>query len=81
MKHALGLNQWQSPYRKNGKFQAYRNRYAAQPQSDEHMMWDYLEERGFASSYYDGQYVWFNVTEKGKQIVAEYMGEEFEETE
>ena len=81
MKQALGLNPWQEAKRKNSKLQAYRNRYAAERHSEQHMMWYNLEERGFAHSEYDGRYVWCYVTERGKQVLADYMGEEFEETD
>ena len=77
MKSALAIHGWDDPERDDdGKLCPYRNRFAAEPGSKDHMTFDYLAERGLVDSDYDGQYVWFRVNSRGIRALEKAIGEE-----
>lgn len=74
MKSALRVHEWDDPETVDGKLMPYRNRFAAEPGTDDHMTWDYLVEREMARGWFDGQYDWYYLTERGIRELGKVMG-------
>lgn len=73
MEHALGIERALETsgyhYKRHGKqyVKSYRNYYCADKGHDEYMTWKRLVDRHYADFWYDGDYVYFKVSDSGKE--------------
>ena len=67
MRHALGIDLWKKPERKNNKLVAYRNHYCAQNPSKEFTWWEELVKDKLANRLTDSVngFVYYGVSELG----------------